>query len=70
MEPDPADVAALLARLEAGELGDPLPVLAYVAGQQVELPESRAGAGAAACAARARRRAAIRIASSTSTRRP
>jgi hypothetical protein len=30
----------LLARLEAGELGDPLPVLAYVAGQDVALPES------------------------------
>ena len=37
---DPADVAALLERLEAGELGDPLPVLAYVAGQRVELPEA------------------------------
>jgi hypothetical protein len=33
------DVGALLERLEAGELGDPLPVLAYVAGQDVELPE-------------------------------
>ncbi|HUZ80942.1 MAG TPA: hypothetical protein VMU73_01715 [Gaiellaceae bacterium] len=29
----------LLARVEAGELGDPLPVLAYVAGQAVELDE-------------------------------
>jgi hypothetical protein len=37
---DPADVAALLERVEAGGLGDPLPVLAYVAGQQVELPEA------------------------------
>ena len=27
----------LLARLDAGELGDPLPVLAYLAGQEVEL---------------------------------
>jgi hypothetical protein len=27
----------LLVRVEAGELGDPLPVLAYVAGQTVEL---------------------------------
>jgi hypothetical protein len=36
---DAEDVAALLQRVEAGELGDPLPVLAYVAGQQVELPE-------------------------------
>jgi hypothetical protein len=31
-------LAALLERLEAGELGDPLPVLAYVAGTEVELP--------------------------------
>jgi len=30
-------VQALLERLEAGELGDPLPVLAYVAGQRVEI---------------------------------
>lgn len=29
----------LLARVEAGELGDPLPVLAYVAGQAVEIDE-------------------------------
>jgi hypothetical protein len=29
----------LLARLDQGELGDPLPVLAYVAGQSVELDE-------------------------------
>ncbi len=29
----------LLQRVEAGELGDPLPVLAYVAGQGVELPD-------------------------------
>ena len=55
MEPDPADVAALLARVEAGELGDPLPVLAYVAGQQVELPEEEL--------AQARRRALLVLAS-------
>jgi len=30
-------VDAFLQRVEAGELGDPLPVLAYVAGQSVEL---------------------------------
>jgi hypothetical protein len=30
-------VQPLLERVEAGELGDPLPVLAYVAGQEVEL---------------------------------
>ena len=29
---------ALLEQLEAGELGDPLPVLAYLAGRAVELP--------------------------------
>ncbi len=34
-----AGVAALLERLEMGELGDPLPVLAYVAGQELDLPE-------------------------------
>lgn len=31
-------VLDLLGRLEAGELGDPLPVVAYLAGQSVELP--------------------------------
>ncbi len=51
---DPADLAALLARLEAGELGDPLPVLAYVAGQRVELPEPELAA--------ARRRALLVLA--------
>jgi len=30
----------LLARLEAGELGDPLPVLAFLAGAGVEVPEA------------------------------
>jgi hypothetical protein len=30
---------ALLERVEAGELGDPLPVLAYLAGRDVELPD-------------------------------
>ena len=29
----------LLGRVDAGELGDPLPVLAYIAGQAVEIPE-------------------------------
>lgn len=28
----------LLTRLDAGELGDPLPVLAYIAGQAVKIP--------------------------------
>ncbi|HVV59040.1 MAG TPA: hypothetical protein VHC45_11820 [Gaiellaceae bacterium] len=35
MTDDP--LADLLSRLEAGELGDPLPVLAYLAGDAVEL---------------------------------
>lgn len=35
---DPLD--DLLARVEAGELGDPLPVLAYVAGASVEIDDS------------------------------
>jgi hypothetical protein len=29
----------LLHRLEAGELGDPLPLLVFIAGREVELPE-------------------------------
>lgn len=32
-------VGDLLARLDQGDLGDPLPVLAYLAGQSVELDE-------------------------------
>ena len=32
-------VEELLARVDAGELGDPLPVLAYLAGEGVELDE-------------------------------
>ena len=35
-----SDLAALLERLEAGELGDPVTVLAYIAGQDVELPSA------------------------------
>ena len=34
---DPLD--DVLARIDGGELGDPLPVLAYVAGQAIELDE-------------------------------
>jgi hypothetical protein len=34
---DPID--ELLARVDTGELGDPLPVLAYLAGQAVEIPD-------------------------------
>jgi hypothetical protein len=37
MRQDPVD--ELLARLEAGELGDPLPVLAYLAGDAVPVPD-------------------------------
>ena len=33
-------VALVLDRLEAGELGDPLPIVAYLAGQRVALPAS------------------------------
>lgn len=32
-------IAEVLTRVDAGELGDPLPVLAYLAGQAVELDE-------------------------------
>jgi hypothetical protein len=39
---DPLD--DLLARVDAGELGDPLPVLAYLAGQEVELAGDLNGA--------------------------
>jgi hypothetical protein len=49
---DPLD--DLLARVDAGELGDPLPVLAYVAGQAVELDERELNA--------ARRRALLLVA--------
>jgi hypothetical protein len=38
MSPGREGVAEVLERLEAGELGDPLPILAYLAGQHVELP--------------------------------
>jgi hypothetical protein len=44
----------LLGRVDRGELGDPLPVLAYVAGQAVELDESELNA--------ARRRALLLVA--------
>jgi hypothetical protein len=39
---DPLD--DLLARVDAGELGDPLPLLAYLAGQEVELDDDLNGA--------------------------
>ena len=47
----------LLGRVDAGELGDPLPVLAYLAGQEVEIPDDELnGARRRAHAARRRRR--------------
>src|SRR5690242_15834250 len=49
---DPLD--ELLARVDAGELGDPLPVLAFVAGQGVELPDDEVNG--------ARRRALLLVA--------
>jgi hypothetical protein len=33
-------IADVLSRVDAGELGDPLPVLAYLAGQSVQIDES------------------------------
>ena len=48
------DVRPVLEQLESGELGDPLPVLAYVAGQRAELPEPELSA--------ARRRALLVLA--------
>ncbi|HXK15859.1 MAG TPA: hypothetical protein VNH45_15090 [Gaiellaceae bacterium] len=35
----------LLGRVDAGELGDPLPVLAYIAGQAVEIPDEDLNGG-------------------------
>lgn len=49
---DPLD--GLLVRLDAGELGDPLPVLAYLAGEAVELDDGELNA--------ARRRALLLVA--------
>jgi hypothetical protein len=45
---------SVLAQVDAGELGDPLPVLAYLAGQAVELPDEELNA--------ARRRALLLVA--------
>jgi hypothetical protein len=51
----------LLARVDRGELGDPLPVLAYVAGQAVELDEAELNG--------ARRRALLLLAAGGDPRR-
>jgi hypothetical protein len=56
---DPVD--DLLRRVDAGELGDPLPVLAYVAGQSVALDEDDLNA--------ARRRALLLLAAGGDPRR-
>jgi hypothetical protein len=52
---------ALLEQLEAGELGDPLPVLAYLAGRGVELPDGELN--------EARRRALLLLAAGGDPRR-
>lgn len=59
MEPEPASspidpVDDLLRRVDAGELGDPLPVLAYLAGERVALRDDELNA--------ARRRALLLLA--------
>jgi hypothetical protein len=48
------ELDSFLARIDAGDLGDPLPVLAFLAGQSVELPEADLNA--------ARRRALLLVA--------
>jgi len=47
-------VRELLVRVDAGELGDPLPVLAYLAGEEVEIPDGELNG--------ARRRAVLLVA--------
>jgi len=47
-------VRELLVRVDAGELGDPLPVLAYLAGEEVEIPDDELNG--------ARRRAVLLVA--------
>jgi hypothetical protein len=51
---EPAGLDELLARVDGGELGDPLPVLAYVAGLAVEIDDAELNA--------ARRRALLLVA--------
>jgi hypothetical protein len=59
MTTDP--VQAVLERVDAGELGDPLPVLAYLAGQAVELDDDELNG--------ARRRALLLVAAGGDPRR-
>jgi hypothetical protein len=59
MSDDPIQVVLL--RLDAGELGDPLPVIAYLAGQAVELDEEELNG--------ARRRALLLVAAGGDPRR-
>ncbi len=62
---------ALLEQLERGELGDPLPVLAYLAGRAVEVPDGELNESLAArcCTApRPWRRSSTRASTSTSPR--
>ena len=54
-------IADVLTRVDAGELGDPLPVLAYLAGQSVELDEAELNG--------ARRRALLLVAAGGDPRR-
>jgi hypothetical protein len=56
-----AELDIVLGQIDAGELGDPLPVLAYVAGQSVDLPPDELNA--------ARRRALLLVAAGGDLRR-
>jgi hypothetical protein len=55
------ELAELLKRVDAGELGDPLPVLAYVAGRSVTIPDGELNG--------ARRRAVLLVAAGGDVRR-
>jgi hypothetical protein len=55
------ELAELLNRVDAGELGDPLPVLAYLAGQSVAIPDDELNG--------ARRRAVLLVAAGGDVRR-
>jgi hypothetical protein len=55
------ELEALLARVDSGELGDPLPVLAYVAGRSVTIAEDELNG--------ARRRALLLVAAGGDLRR-